>query len=323
MEALIQQDEGKRGIKQILLPPGELLSCAKFISHATHVVIITGFPCMIDFSPPTETDGPLGAIALAKTLLHLGKEVTVLTDECNEEVLLACAAGANIQHFGGRLSLQSFPAKEDMDDMDWGFLEQVSEKADLLIAIERAGPNKNGSYLTMKGKDMSEIVSPLDLLLTGMDVSEEDSDSGIVNPSPNVMQMRSIGIGDGGNEVGMGKIYDRIIDSSIPNASEIACVVPTDLLLVSSVSNWGGYALCAAAVLYDVFLNATSEEVEVDVVHDQLNYMLPTEEEEIIKCQRMIEAGARDGITGEKSLKVDGMPLQASLDLLQKLRTII
>lgn len=144
MEALIQQDEGHRGIKQIVLPPGELLSCAKFISHATHVVIITGFPCMIDFSPPTETDGPLGAIALAKTLLHLGKEVTVLTDECNEEVLLACAAGANIQHFGGRLSLQSFPAKEDMDDMDWGFLEQVSEKADLLIAIERAGPNKNG-----------------------------------------------------------------------------------------------------------------------------------------------------------------------------------
>ena len=58
-------------------------------------------------------------------------------------------------------------------------------------------------------------------------------------------------IGDGGNEIGMGKIHSRVIASSITNAAEIACVVPTDHLLVCSVSNWGGYALAAAAAVVD------------------------------------------------------------------------
>jgi hypothetical protein len=45
----------------------------------------------------------------------------------------------------------------------------------------------------------------------------------------------------------MGKIYDKVVSSAITNAAQIACVVPTDHLLVCSVSNWGGYALAAAA----------------------------------------------------------------------------
>lgn len=144
MEDLVQKDEGKRGIRPLIQPTGELLKCCKAVSHASHIAILTGFPCCIDFYPPTGTDGPLGAVALAKTLLHLGKEVSILTDECNEEVLLACVAGANMNQFGGKLSLQSFPARDDMDDMDWGFLEQVAEKVDLIIAIERPGPNIEG-----------------------------------------------------------------------------------------------------------------------------------------------------------------------------------
>jgi hypothetical protein len=28
-----------------------------------------------------------------------------------------------------------------------------------------------------------------------------------------------------------------------------ACIVPTDHLIIASVSNWGGYALCAAAAV--------------------------------------------------------------------------
>lgn len=161
----------------------------------------------------------------------------------------------------------------------------------------------------MKCKDMSEIVCPLEILL-----GSDDSDS---------KKIKSIGIGDGGNEVGMGKVYDEMILSTIPDAPDIACVVPTDHLLVSSVSNWGGYALCAASVLYDIFLNASCDEIEVDNIHEQLDQMLPTNEEELMKCTRMIEAGARDGLTGEKAMTVDGMPLQASLEILNKLRRII
>ena len=59
--------------------------------------------------------------------------------------------------------------------------------------------------------------------------------------------------GDGGNEVGMGKVYDRVVGSAnIPNAATIACVSAADHLLVCSVSNWGGYALSAATALASV-----------------------------------------------------------------------
>ena len=49
---------------------------------------------------------------------------------------------------------------------------------------------------------MTHLVAPLELLIT------KDN--------------KSIGIGDGGNEVGMGKVYDAICNSkNIPNASNI------------------------------------------------------------------------------------------------------
>lgn len=56
-------------------------------------------------------------------------------------------------------------------------------------------------------------------------------------------------LGDGGNELGMGKVFQKILDSSIPNKQEIACIVPTNHLIIASVSNWGGYALAAAAAV--------------------------------------------------------------------------
>lgn len=36
---------------------------------------------MLFISPPDETDGPPGAIAMATILLSLGKQVTLLTDK--------------------------------------------------------------------------------------------------------------------------------------------------------------------------------------------------------------------------------------------------
>ena len=82
------------------MPPqdsiGSLQKAAECMHESETVAIITGFPCMMDYSPPTETDGPLGALSLARTLLHLGKDVIILTDECNEEVLLACGAASGL-----------------------------------------------------------------------------------------------------------------------------------------------------------------------------------------------------------------------------------
>jgi NaMN:DMB phosphoribosyltransferase len=55
----------------------------------------------------------------------------------------------------------------------------------------------------------------------------------------------TIGVGDGGNEIGMGKLAVETIAANIPLGGEIACRTATTDLLVVGVSNWGGYALAA------------------------------------------------------------------------------
>lgn len=71
IENIVQRDEGKRGIGQIIVK-GELYNAAVALNSCTSVAIITGFPCNLEYNPPTETDGPLGAIAIARALLALG-----------------------------------------------------------------------------------------------------------------------------------------------------------------------------------------------------------------------------------------------------------
>lgn len=65
---------------------------------------------------------------------------------------------------------------------------QIGDEVDLIVAVERAGPGVDGSYYTMRGLKMDDVVSPLERLLT------------------HAPRAWSIGVGDGGNEVGMAKV---------------------------------------------------------------------------------------------------------------------
>ena len=61
--------------------------------------------------------------------------------------------------------------------------------------------------------------------------------------------MTTIGIGDGGNEIGMGKLPAGLIAQHVPNGAQIACVTSCDHLVVAGVSNWGAYGLAAGVRL--------------------------------------------------------------------------
>ena len=52
----------------------------------------------------------------------------------------------------------------------------------------------------------------------------------------------TIGIGDGGNEVGMGKVYDDVL-KYVPFGDVIASTISCDYLISCGVSNWGGFAV--------------------------------------------------------------------------------
>ena len=85
----------------------------------------------------------------------------------------------------------------------------------------------------------------------------------------------TIGIGDGGNEIGMGKVFERVA-ANIQHGSEIACTVPTNYLIAAGVSNWGGNALakaiymCASCPVHDRYrrkgLGYTHQFVMADFV---------------------------------------------------------
>ncbi len=50
----------------------------------------------------------------------------------------------------------------------------------------------------------------------------------------------TIGVGDGGNEIGMGRVRARVV-RDVPNGAKIASVVRTDHLMVAGISNWGAW----------------------------------------------------------------------------------
>ena len=79
----------------------------------------------------------------------------------------------------------------------------------------------------MRGVDVSPWTAPLDdLFLAGPWIR--------------------LAVGDGGNEIGMGKLPPGLIARTVPNGEKIACVTSCDQLVVAGVSNWGAYGLMAA-----------------------------------------------------------------------------
>src|SRR5206468_2038016 len=83
-------------------------------------------------------------------------------------------------------------------------------------------------YHTMGGRDITLHMSPAHWLF-------EEVSKGL--------PIQTIGIGDGGNEIGMGKIPWNIIRRNISGGGRVACRVATDHLLVCGISNWGAYGL--------------------------------------------------------------------------------
>ncbi len=118
----------------------------------------------------------------------------------------------------------------------------------------------------MRGVDVSPWTPPLDSLFEGGDWAK-------------------LAVGDGGNEVGMGKLPAGLIAQHVPNGAEIACVTSCDHLVVAGVSNWGAYGLMAAlAVLRPDWAPTIAK-------------FLTAERDFFVTDATVKEAGAVDGVT--------------------------
>ncbi len=109
-----------------------------------------------------------------------------------------------------------------------------------------------------------------------------------------------MGVGDGGNEIGMGNVRARVARAGAVLRA-IASVVKVRHLVVAGTSNWGAYGIVAE-------LSALAGRP-----------LLHAAEEERAMVRACVDAGAVDGLTRRAEPTVDGLPLAAHVGMLELL----
>lgn len=291
IEDQIHQDLGHRGLEH-LFQRGDVLQAAECLSMSQHIAILTGF--FIPGAEQPETDGPLGAFAIAHALTALGKKVVLITDQFCECALTACYEAVKDSFKPDMLTITIFPSERNAQVT---LINKLSETLDCIISIERVGQTKDGSYRTMRGIDITQKTAPLD-------------DFFLYAKSHPERHIRTIGIGDGGNEIGMGAMR-HLVEQYIPKGKLIACIVPADHLVIAGVSNWGGYALAAALCCLNTNPNVSARDIYT------------SNEEQLHMLQQMVSKGCCDGVTLKPSLSADGMNWDVHARILDNIRAAV
>ncbi|NXP02707.1 GLUCM protein, partial [Thinocorus orbignyianus] len=299
LETLIGIDPGDRGIIH-LLQREELLKSCLSISHARSVLVTTGFPTHFTYEPPEENDGPPGALAIAAVLQALEKEVAIVTDQramnLNKKIIEEAVQLGILKRPVPLLSYQ----RESADSALMFLCENGNPgrpRFDHLIAIERAGMAADGNYYNARKVNIKHLVDPIDELFLA---------------AQTIPGVATTGVGDGGNELGMGKVKDAV-KKHIENGDVIACDVEADFTIVAGVSNWGGYAIACALYLLstcEVHDRYLRKAVGFPPLSKKMSWLsaLPsvTKEEKLLKA--LVRHGVRSGKTASLEMEVDGLP---------------
>jgi hypothetical protein len=326
---LIQEDVGRRGLATV---PGDNLLTARPNDFSLacrtlarrkrpHIGIVTGFYIPHANPPAAETDGPLGALFLARALVPLDARVFFVTDPFCVPALRAGLAACGLEDKVAIVELPPAPERTTAKDYGKAFAEQAG-KLTHLVALERVGPSHATWSLNTQAKSTHQ-----DLVQFRQEVPEDQRDRcrtmrGLditphMRPAHLLFEwannwgrgIKTLGIGDGGNEIGMGCIPWRIIRQNIPNGGLIACRVPADYLIVCGVSNWGAYGLAAGV------LNLRRAAVDPSLFEVE-------RERELLRI--MVERGPLvDGVSGKPAVTVDGLTFERFAGLLSRLKALL
>ena len=256
-----------RGMKtvQSALQTGYYLRAARILNKCRgHVLIGTGFPVVDTF----ETDGPVGAIALYNALEKLGATPVIV---CGPPV-----SQALMQDF----RVHEIRVGEHQERTLEAFKALYHYQPDAVLSIERPGQAADGEYYNMRGESISARTACFDTFI-------------------NNAKCPTIGIGDGGNEIGMGNITQALKSLDIVSAT-----TKVDELLIADVSNWGAYGIMTLLSVWN----------EVDLLAD---VDLP----EILRY--LSGHGSVDGVTRINELTEDGLDFSEGESVIQELRALI
>lgn len=237
-------------------------------------VVATGFKVTPRITQ--ETDGPLGALVLAKTLDALSFDVLLLIEEDSIEIL---KAGLEVLDLSCKV--YPLPVNSPLTPFSRRLVEEFGPR--ILVFVEKVGANDVGVYHTMAGIDVSMYHARVEELVREA-----------LRVGCKVMS-----VGDGGNEVGFGLIKETV-ELFVPRARECGCPCgrgiaassKVDVLVVSSISNVGCYAISSALSAFYGFEWPHNHEMDLKLL------------------KAIVDAGAVDGVTGENCMKVDGVPAQ-------------
>lgn len=218
------------------------------------VLLTTGFYV----AGRAETDGPPGTLFLALALRDLGFRPVVVTD------------GFCRDYF------EPFQVEVCYVDHHTDFAALLADFAPVgLMAVERCGKNVRGDYANMRGQSVAHCMAPVDRLF-------------------DLATCPTVGVGDGGNEIGMGNLA-AVIQKELPL---VPCCVKADHLVIATVSNWGALGLCAGLG------------------------KLPDRQTHLRAYERALALGHVDGITQTVILSEDGFDLSIGQQLLRDLEQL-
>ena len=334
-ERFIHRDPARRGLcaseldesrkaAPFRLGAGQLAAAAADLAqNAQRVAIVTGFFIPHAQPPCAETDGPPGSLFLAHCLRELGVDAAVITDGPCAPAVRAAADG--IEFPADRLFVAPLKAETWCDE----FLQsEFARGLTHLVAIERVGPSHTPESVVLRGEGrgvrgehdqlssenspLAPYPSPLPSFLA--DVAPEHHNRchnmrGVcidahTAPLHRLFERlpqfhptaRTIGVGDGGNEIGMGSIPWAELRRRLTgeHAGRVPCRIACDFNIVAGTSNWGAMALAAAVCL----------------LRGRLDVLQPwTRERQREWLEHLVANGpAVDGVTGRREVTVDGLP---------------
>ncbi len=249
---------------QTALVPGYYLRATQLLQAASGTVLIgTGFPVAGTY----ETDGPVGAIALYRALETLGAKPVLV---CGAPLADAIASDFRVHKISvGKPAISKVEAEKALQHY----------QPSLVISIERPGMAADGKYYNMRGEDISPACASFDYFLS-------------------TASCPTIGIGDGGNEIGMGNVAKTLQQLSIiPSATRC------DELVIADVSNWAAHGLIA--------MLSVLRQQDMLLGWDNLATLA-----------YLSERGSVDGVTRENSLTEDGLSADVSEKLIKDLRKL-
>jgi hypothetical protein len=278
--------------------------------HAGDTVIIAtgctypGFELVVG-----EPDGPMGAASLARALaLGLRAKPVIVTEECLMDGVRAAVRGAGLNtltvdhlvrlspDINRSATVLSFPIDDQLAIAESARMFDELRPA-AVVAIEKLGPNDRGVYHMVKGHDSSAFQAKAARLF---DVARARG-------------ALRIGVGDRGNEIGMGAIADTVkrllpygARCQCPCGGGVADATDVDVVVPGTCSNWGAYgiAACLAALVDDP-----------DILHDA--------RAEARMLRGCIDAGMADGISILCEPAVDGIPEEVHVAIVTTLNAIV